>query len=399
MTADWFSDAMPGFEKKITEFIEKHLSLFFFIVITLIAFYVRYVGRIFLSPDMDTFLLPWFEGMKEAGGFKALNEQMGDYNVLYQTIIAAMTYLPINPMTMYKSLSCAFDFLMAFVAAEYICRLKSAPRFGVLFNCVYTVIVMLPTVVINSALWGQCDSIYVFFILFALFLLYEDKYVPAFLLYGLAFALKLQAVFALPFFLACYFVKKKFSIGMFGLTIFSFWASGGIAYIFGRDLLAPFKVYLAQTETYKSMYLNSRSIWWVFGNEYGDLGTLAIMLALCGCGLCFYLILAKKKKMDTPVTFFNTVVFFFWVCIFFLPDMHERYAYGLDILLAVLAFLDKKYIKFAAFSAFLSFMSYAPFIVHANGVGREDAFIEFFVFIWYAVTIMKEDMKQEAAVL
>ena len=71
MTADWCSDAMPGFEKKITEFIEKHLSLFFFIVISLIAFYVRYVGRIFLSPDMDTFLLPWFEGMKEAGGFKA----------------------------------------------------------------------------------------------------------------------------------------------------------------------------------------------------------------------------------------------------------------------------------------------------------------------------------------
>ena len=79
--------------------------------------------------------------------------------------------------------------------------------------------------------------------------------------------------------------------------------------------------------------------------------------------------------------------------------MHERYAYGLDILLVVLAFLDKKYIKFAAFSAFLSFMSYAPFIVHANGVGREDAFIEFFVFIWYAVTIMKEDMKEEAKVL
>ena len=32
-------------------------------------------------------------------------------------------------------------------------------------------------------------------------------------------------------------------------------------------------------------------------------------------------------------------------------------------------------------------MSYAPFLVHANGLYREDAFIELFVFAWFVYTV------------
>ncbi len=382
---------MPKTEEKFILFIEKHVSLIFFIVITLLAFYIRYVGRIFLSEDMNVFLLPWFEDMQINGGFRALGEQVGDYNVLYQTIIALMTYLPLNPMTMYKSLSCGFDFLMALTAAFFVCGERKAPKFGVLFNVIYAVMLFLPTVVLNSAYWGQCDSMYAYCIMASLILLYKDRYPASFLLLGLAFALKLQAVFVLPFYLGFYFVKKRFSLAMFLITLGSLWLSGIVAYLNGRELLAPFKVYMSQTDTYQSMYMCSRSFWLMFGNEYGDFGKYAILTTLAACGMGFYLMLAKKKRIDTPVTFFNTVVWFSWICIFFLPAMHERYAYFLDILLIVLAFLDKRYIKFAAFSAFLSFMSYAPFLVHANGVYREDAFIEFFVLIWYSYTIMKEE--------
>ncbi|MCR5118478.1 MAG: hypothetical protein K6B44_02515 [Lachnospiraceae bacterium] len=69
-------------EKKLTDWISEHASLLFFAVVTLLAFYIRYIGRTVTSPDMSDFLLPWYYGMKEAGGLSALSVQMGDYNVL-----------------------------------------------------------------------------------------------------------------------------------------------------------------------------------------------------------------------------------------------------------------------------------------------------------------------------
>ena len=375
-------------ERKLTELIEKHLSILCFAAFSVLGFLIRIKGRHFLSSDMDVFLIPWFEDMQAAGGLKGLKEQIGDYNVLYQTVIALMTYIPLNPMTMYKALSCGFDYLTALTAALLAAGLLEKPRFGTLFNSVYAVFLFLPTVVLNSAYWGQCDSMYAFCLLLALWLLYREKDLASFILLGLAFALKLQTVFVLPFWLAVYFVKKRFSLAMFLVSLASFWLSGGDAYLFGRELLAPFRLYMEQTSTYQSMWLCSRSFWQVFGNDYPEFGSFAILFALSICGLGFYVILARKKEIDSPSGYFSAAAWFVWVCIFFLPAMHERYAYFLDLLLVLLAFLDRRYIKFAAASAFLSFMSYAPFLVHDNGLYREDAFIEFFIFIWFTHTVM-----------
>ena len=97
---------MPAFERKFIEFIEKHLSFIYLTAIVLLAAYIRLLGRHFLSGDMDTFLLSWYDQMKEAGGLPGLREQIGDYNIIYQTFIALMTYVPLNPMTMFKAVYC-----------------------------------------------------------------------------------------------------------------------------------------------------------------------------------------------------------------------------------------------------------------------------------------------------
>lgn len=379
---------MPALERKFIEFIEKHISILYFAAIVGLAFYIRLIGRHFLSEDMRVFLLSWYDQMKEAGGFSGLKEQIGDYNILYQTFIALMTYIPLNPMTMFKAFSIIFDFLMAFTAAFFVSRSLDRPLFGRTFNAVLTAVLFMPSVALNSAYWGQCDSMYAFCMLIAVCLLYKDKHLLSFLFLGLSFAFKLQTIIIVPFFLACYLVKKRFTIMMFAVSLISFWGSGIVAYIFGRDLLAPFQVYIDQTSTYKSMYMNSRSIWLVFGNEYPDFGAFAIMLSVALCGIGIYMIASKRVKLDKPGEFFAAASYFAWTCIFFLPNMHERYAYPLDILLVVTAFFDRRYIRFAVFSGFLSFMAYAPFLVHANGLGREDAFIELFVYAWFTYTVL-----------
>ena len=390
---------MPKFEKKIVEWMDKNSSILFFIIITLIGFVMRYVGKDFLSSDMSNVLIPWYHMIQDAGGLRGLKTQVGDYNVLYQTIIAFMTYIPLNPMTQYKVLSCIFDILLAYFCANHVRVLKKEPLFSTRFNCIYAVIFLLPTVVLNSAFWGQCDSIYVFTILIGIFLLHKNKNIPAFILFGVSFALKLQTVFILPYLVAYYFVKKKYSILMFPLMVLSFWSCSIIAFINGRELLAPFTAYIYQAGLYPSMVKNSRSFWLLFGEDYPRFGTFAVLLTFAILGLGFYMTLKKKKRLDTPIQCFNALAWFVWTCIFFLPAMHDRYAYLLDIILIMLAFMDKKYIKFAAFSALLSLMTYPGFLLFAGGVNRMDAFIEFFVYIYFSYLIMQpsENLPQNEA--
>ena len=55
---------------------------------------------------MYSCLVPWFDEIKDMGGICALSEQVGNYNLLYQTIISLMTYIPMDDMYLYKIFSC-----------------------------------------------------------------------------------------------------------------------------------------------------------------------------------------------------------------------------------------------------------------------------------------------------
>ena len=80
--------------------MEKNNNLVSFSIITLVALFMRFMSRDILSFDMTIYLLPWFEHIKSTGGLTALNQQVGDYGLLYQTIIALFTYLskPLFPL-------------------------------------------------------------------------------------------------------------------------------------------------------------------------------------------------------------------------------------------------------------------------------------------------------------
>ena len=61
----------------------------------------------------------------------------------------------------------------------------------------------------NGAMWAQCDMMYVTFLLLCALFFYKEKYVASFLWLGVAFSLKLQAVFLCPALLILYVVRKR----------------------------------------------------------------------------------------------------------------------------------------------------------------------------------------------
>lgn len=104
------------FLKKI---IEKK-NIIFVTSLFIIALLLRISGRNFLSGDMQRFLIPWFNEIKENGGLHSLAEQVGDYGLLYQTLISLMTYIDINPLYLYKLLSAIFDVFLAYSAYKVV---------------------------------------------------------------------------------------------------------------------------------------------------------------------------------------------------------------------------------------------------------------------------------------
>lgn len=203
-------------EEKILKWLETHMMALGVAAITVISLCIRISLRDFISGDSAACLLPWYETIDRNGGIFGLNQQVGNYNMLYQFLIAVMTYIPIKPLYAYKILSGVFDYLLAIAAAVMVYRITAENREWKA-ALAYSLVVCSPLVFLNSFAWAQCDAIYTFFVAASLLAFFEERYGWTFVLYGIAFSFKLHAVFALPFFLFIYFAKKKFSILHFGL--------------------------------------------------------------------------------------------------------------------------------------------------------------------------------------
>lgn len=115
-------------ERKIVEFVERNVNILFMLAITGLAIAVRYAGRDFVSGDMTWFLLGWFQKIADNGGIHSLKNQVGDYNILYQTIVALFTYIGDKSIYYYKILSIFFDFCMAISAAIFACELSKKEK-------------------------------------------------------------------------------------------------------------------------------------------------------------------------------------------------------------------------------------------------------------------------------
>ena len=140
--------------------VEKNIFLIVFLCASLFGIIIRFTLRDVISSDSSSFLLPWYIEMKNSGGIQSLNRQIGNYNMLYQFLIAIMTYLPIPPLYAYKILSCLFDFLLAGLIGVIVYDLHNNKWEGM---AGYIIVIFSPIVFLNSAAWAQCDSIYTFF--------------------------------------------------------------------------------------------------------------------------------------------------------------------------------------------------------------------------------------------
>lgn len=357
---------MTKTERKCIEWIRAHLPLMLFLAAGAFGALIRFSLRAESdNGDLTKFLLPWYDTIKANGGLRALGEQVGDYNVLYQFLIALMTYLPVKPLYAYKILSIGFDYLLAGACAylTYLQSDKSTWKTAL----VWSVLLLLPSVWLNSACWAQCDSIYAFFCVLSLIFLVKERFLLCFLSYGLAFAFKLQAVFLLPFFLFAWLLQKRFSCLYFLILPAVLLLSGLPAALFGRSTLDVFKIYAAQTGTWEYLLLGYPNIWafvsqnGVLNIQYYIFKTPAVILTF-GVLMLFAAAMLRRQDLSGGSDLLCVAFHLCWTCVMLLPGMHERYDYLHLILCGVLAVLDLRYLPILIGISLISLCDYGDFL-------------------------------------
>lgn len=312
------------------------------------------------SMDYTVCLKPWVDEFKAAGTFRAICGDFYNYTPLYMYVLYFISLLPIEPLYPIKIVSSLFDFILAIVSAKIVFHLtenrtKSFLTYGILF--------CLPTIAVNSGLWGQCDVIYVTAIIVSLYFLYQEHPHVSMIFYGLAFALKLQALFVFPLYVFLW-VKKKYKIGHFLYLPFMYILTCIPSALAGKSIRELLMVYVDQGNTEPWMLSwNWPNIYLLYGpnNFYEQYSTVGVIGTIAVLMLFLYFMVRKCKEADDKMIL-RGLLLFALVVPFFLPYMHERYGYLADVLTVILAFVypEKFYIPMA--EVLLSYTAYTGYL-------------------------------------
>lgn len=328
-------------EKKIVDYCEKNYLIIGYIVITVMALLVRFLVFHFESHDYVAFLAPWFDYLKSNGGLLALANYPGNYNAPYMTIVAFLTYVPVKSLYSIKFVSLLFDFGLA-LSSAYLVKYLVNKNKNVYFFIAYGIVLFLPEVLMNSGVWGQCDSGYTMFIILALLYLLKEKYIVSFIHLGIAFSLKLQFIFILPLFIVTYIVKKRYSILHFLIIPLTNFVLCLPAVIIGKPIWELMAIYFGQVNEYKQyMSLNFLNLYSLVEYSGQILYYIGIILTVIVCFLMLIYVIVRKVKLNDQ-KILNLGLWFVVIVTYLLPCMHERYLYMGGILAVIYYIVYKK---------------------------------------------------------
>lgn len=311
-----------------------------------------------ISGDYVSFLSIWTDTMAAMTVREALSTPIGDYNMPYLYVILLISRLPFYDLYCIKLFSVLAD-VAAALAVGKLASLVTKKSLPVLLA--FAAALLAPTTWLNSAYWGQCDSIYGAFALWGLYCGLRKKPAASMLLFSLSLAFKLQAVFILPI-VAFLLVTDRVKLRQLPIFPAGFLAAMVPALLGGRSLHDTFSIYFDQANAYPYLSLNAPSFWSLISNDYFyELSAVPVLMAMILTLLVLYVFLGKYKAMDTK-TLLELALIFSLLIPWSLPRMHERYFYLAEILSIVYAAAYPRRTPVAAGLLFGGFLIYGAYL-------------------------------------
>ncbi len=325
-----------------------------------IALAIRYILTPFETADARSFLYPWFDHLVSQGRFNGFRIAFADYapSYLYLMSLASLFADSFPKLLLIKAPSILFDFFLAYAVYKVVGLLNPRPALAeIAFFCV----LFAPTVILNGALWGQCDSIYTSFLVSCFYLLLRGRCFWATIALGIAASFKLQGLFFIPVLLLAW-SHGRYHLRYLPLIPLVYSLSILPAWIAGRSLSELLLIYPSQTTTYRSLTMGAPTLYSWLPNDYYDLFYPAGMLLAVGVMLMLWLLTVRSEKELTNEKLASLAFCVVLLLPFFLPKMHERYFFIADIFAIIFAFTFPRYLWVPVLLQLISAFSYFPFL-------------------------------------
>lgn len=318
----------------------------------------------YAGTDYENFLTGWYAYFRDNGGFGAIAHSVGDYNVPYLYFMAFISYLSVPDLYLIKLFSLVFDVILAWGCYRLVRSLTGERQGSAAPLIAFAAALLLPTVVLNGAFWGQCDGIYGALCIHAAALLLEGENKTSVALMALAFSFKLQAIFVLPLWGVLWLAGRvKFrELWVFPLT---YLITIIPALLLGKPLGDIIGIYFNQMGEYSSrLVLNAPSVYQFlpYGTEdpgyFALLGVAAagaLVLVLLGAGFLL------RGRLDNRLAMAMAAVLCLGVP-FLLPYMHERYFFLADVFTLCWACANWRRLPAAVLAQLSSLASYVLYL-------------------------------------
>lgn len=334
--------------------------LFIILIITFLLTILFLPESMYLTDASDKIL--WITSIREAGLSNTFNYSFINYFpisiyifALFGTFFPGLEYLSMNIYKL-KIFMLLFDYLTVALIAWFIKEKKYSPFYSLF-------ILLNPAYLYNSLLWGQNESVYIFFIILAFILTLNNKPAWAIFAFVFSFFTKLQAIVFLPglvLLLLPIFIKDK-------KQIFVSIGSAVLAFIiinlpFLSTLHLMFNNVLGSVDLFPHVSLNAFNIWrlifyadsnlisdqnmfWVLSyKQWGILMFCIVSFIILFPSLVDILRIIKKKlsfSNEFIGNFFLAQAMVSFAFFELLTQMHERYLQPTIVLLG-LAYIFKR---------------------------------------------------------
>ncbi|MBC1295281.1 hypothetical protein GNF11_09865 [Nostoc sp. UCD122] len=328
----------------------------YFTIGIILAVVIRLVFVPSKSLDYKYFLEPWYDFIASHGGFSALKYSFADYTppYLYWILISATLLSGLPKIFAIKLFAITIDFLCAFFTYKIV-KLKYPE--GKIPIFAFLAVILSPSVICNSAIWGQCDVIYTTGLAACIYFLSLQKQVLALISFGIALSFKFQAMFLAPLLLIM-LLKKRIHWYYLPLIPFVYVVLILPAWVAGRPMSELLLVYFNQANKYKELTKNAPNIYqWIPSNFYNIVVPIGLALTISAIFLFAYIVYKSRLEITQDrLIHLATISVFFMPYI--LPKMHDRYFYPTDIFSLIFAFYFPQYRWVAIVVQMSSFFGY-----------------------------------------
>ena len=338
-------------------------------IVAYILFALMLVVRLSWYPvivsDYIYFIRVWFDEMQTHAGLTALAFPFADYAPLYLYLLKIVSVFPVSSLFSAKTLSFFFDVGIAFFGYRILKETSSwRMRRDILFLAA-AVLLSLPTIMMNSSLWSQSDSIYTAGVVASLFFMLIEAPFAAAAAFGFAISTKIQAIFFAPVLIG-YLLRARTTWKYLAVPPALFFLSVVPAWVAGGPFWYWLFIYVTEVEKYPYLSVSAQSIF-AFVQPFA-LSVAAtniffwsgITLAALVAFLVVYLMRQAQKLLPQSIVMISLASVL--LIPYLLPRMHERYFYMADVLSTLYAFFRPSRWFVPVFVVGTSLMSYMPFL-------------------------------------